>query len=178
MTLASKSVVVNNTIEGRIRYISKSLNRIFSKLDTMKPQPPFSLPLQKEDHKQNHSQYVCASTFLNCPMFTWIIPYSNNAIPLWLQTHKIYKTCTYESVWHSVGWTGRSRSLLENSLTLWLPSFPPASGAHPPPAAHFYPQGLDTQTHYDHKKITYYSFYWSVKHHVSKSNSTNSVNLK
>lgn len=44
MTLTSKSVVVNNTIEGRIRYISKSLNIIFSKLDTMKPQSPFSLP--------------------------------------------------------------------------------------------------------------------------------------
>lgn len=107
----------------------------------------------------------------NCSMFTWIIPYSNNAISLWLQTHhEVINTCTYESVWHSVGWTGRSRSLLENSLTLWPPSFPPASGVHQPPAAHFYPQGLDRQTHYDHKFIfTYYSFCWSVIHHVSKS---------
>lgn len=173
MTLTGKSAVVNTTIEGRIVYILKSKTE-FSQNWTQWSLHLHSLPLYKRKiiKRITASMHALAIDHLiKLSMFTWIIPYSNNAISLWLQTHhEVINTCTYESVWHSVGWTGRSRSLLENSLTLWPPSFPPASGVHQPPAAHFYPQGLDRQTHYDHKFIfTYYSFCWSVIHHVSKS---------
>lgn len=178
MTLTGKSAVVNNTIAGRIVYILKSKTD-FSQNWTQWSLNLHSLPLYKRKIIKRITASMHALLLAIDHLINLFNVHMNNPIfqqcniinSLWLQTHhEVINTCTYESVWYSVGWTGRSRSLLENSLTLWPPSFPPASGVHQPPAAHFYPQGLDRQTHYDHKFIfTYYSFCWSVIHHVSKS---------